>query len=76
MQQKNVGFVEAKKYIKLTKEPLHEQIVQILEQLKTNYTYWFIINVKIGEEHAVRHFQFIPFFFHFQIKGIVILINS
>ena len=31
MQQKNVGFVEAKKYIKLTKEPLHEQIVQILE---------------------------------------------
>ena len=38
--------------------------------------HWFIINAKIGEEHAVRHFQFIPFLFHFQIKGIVILINS
>ena len=35
-----------------------------------------IYNVKIGKEHAVRHFQFIPFFFHFQIKGIVIVINS
>ena len=29
MQQKNVGFVEEKKYIKLTKEPLHGHIVQI-----------------------------------------------
>lgn len=35
--KKNVGFVEAKKYIKLTKEPnLHGQT---LEQWKTNYTY-------------------------------------
>ena len=31
MQQKNVAFVEAKNYIKLTKVPLHGQIVQILE---------------------------------------------
>ena len=47
-QKKNVGFVEAKKYIKLTKEPnLHGQT---LEQWKTNYTYSLLM---LKQEHAV-----------------------